>query len=188
METPKLTPADIDIIRCVQEDARSPVAKIAKRLRMPESTVRHRLNRLVRQGVIEFSILINPHRLGYQIWAVIEIQAAMPKIRSVAQQLAAIPEVYFLGITTGSYDLLAAAVFRSNQELLDFLTRRLGKVRGILRTSTSSVLELVKHSMTLDLPNGKRRAGRPPGPGGVRPRRTRPGFNAPRGDGQSPGG
>lgn len=188
MQTLKLTRADIGIIRCVQEDARSPVAKIAKRLRMPESTVRHRLNRLVRQGVIEFSVLINPHRLGYQVWAVIEIQVVMSQLRSVARQLTAIPEVYFLGITTGTYDLLAAAVFRSNQELLDFLTKRLSKVRGIVRTSTSSVLELVKHSMTLDLPDGTRSDGRPPGPGGVHSRRTRSGFDISRRDRQSPGG
>src|SRR5262249_10550468 len=45
---------DLDIIRCLQDDARSSVAGIAGRLRVPESTVRHRLNRLVKEGVVEF--------------------------------------------------------------------------------------------------------------------------------------
>jgi feruloyl esterase len=47
MELASLKAADIRIIRCLQDDARAPVAQIAARMKMPESTVRHRLNRLV---------------------------------------------------------------------------------------------------------------------------------------------
>jgi len=126
---------------------------------MPESTVRHRLNRMTRLGIIEFTALTNPLHLGYQIWAIMEIQAALPKIRSVAQQLAAAPHVNFVGITTGSYDILAAAVFRSNRELLDFITNRVSKIPGIIRTSTSSVLEVVKRTMSFEFPEGVDHSG-----------------------------
>jgi Lrp/AsnC family transcriptional regulator for asnA, asnC and gidA len=152
METMKLAPADLDIIRCLHEDARSSVARMAERLGMPESTVRHRMNRLVRSRVIEFAAVTDPLKLGYQIWAILEIQAEMPKVRNVARRLAATPQVYFVGITTGSFDILAAAVFKSNEELLDFITHRLSTIPGIIRTSTSSILELVKRSMTIGLP------------------------------------
>jgi len=63
-------------------------SNIAGELRIPESTVRHRLNRLVRGGIVEFAALTNPLKLGYQIWAIIEVQAELRKIRPVAQQLA----------------------------------------------------------------------------------------------------
>ncbi|MBI4240962.1 MAG: Lrp/AsnC ligand binding domain-containing protein, partial [Candidatus Rokubacteria bacterium] len=82
------------------------------------------------------------------------------KIRAVAQRLAAAPEVYFVGITTGGYDVLAAAVFRSNDELLDFITRRLSGIPGIVRTSTSSVLHVVKRTMTFLLPEPAASRGR----------------------------
>jgi len=146
-------------------DARRSVAGIAGELGLPESTVRHRLNRLVERGIVEFAALTNPLQLGYQIWAIVEVQAELRKIRSVAQRLATAPEVYFVGITTGGYDVLAAAVFRSNDELLDFITRRLSGIPGIVRTSTSSVLEVVKRTMTFPLPGNaasrrpRRRAG-----------------------------
>jgi Lrp/AsnC family transcriptional regulator for asnA, asnC and gidA len=148
-----LGPIDVGIVRCLHADARRSVAGIASHLGVPESTIRHRLNRLVRRGIVEFAALTNPLQLGYQIWAIIEIQARLRSIRPVAQQLAAAPEVYFVGITTGGYDVLAAAVFRSNDELLDFITRRLSSIPGIVRTSTSSVLEVVKRSMTIPLPD-----------------------------------
>jgi Lrp/AsnC family transcriptional regulator for asnA, asnC and gidA len=157
----KLAPADIEIIRSLQDNPRASVARIASRLAMPESTVRHRLNRLVRRGLIEFTVMTNPLQLGYQIWAIVEIQAEMPKIRAVARSLAAAPEVYFVGITTGGYDVLAAAVFRSNQGLLDFITRRLSRVPGIVRTTTSSVLEVVKRTPTFVVPAAATINGRP---------------------------
>lgn len=165
MDPLALAPVDVDIIRCLHRDARRSVAGIAGELDLPESTVRHRLNRLVEHGIVEFAALTNPLQLGYQIWAIVEVQAELRKIRSVAQRLATAPEVYFVGITTGGYDVLAAAVFRSNDELLDFITRRLSGIPGIVRTSTSSVLEVVKRTMTFPLPDNvasgrrRRRAG-----------------------------
>jgi Lrp/AsnC family transcriptional regulator for asnA, asnC and gidA len=169
MDRTELTAADVGIIRCLQGDARSSAASIAAKLRMPESTVRHRLSRLVKAGVVQFAAVTDPLKLGYQIWTIVEIQAELPKVRAVARRLATLPEVYFVGITTGGYDLLAAAVFRSNEDLLDFTLRRLPAIPGIVRTSTSSILELVKRSLTIGLPEEPARAA----PGGTRRKRGR---------------
>lgn len=160
-DTYRLSSVDARIIRTLNKDPRSSVAKIAAQLRMPHSTVRHRLNRLVRLGVVEFTVVPNPLLLGYQIWAIVEIQAELAKIRSIAQQLAAKPEVYFVGITTGGYDILAGAVFRSNEELLEFITGSLSQIPGIIRTSTSSVLEVVKRFLTFEVPEHGDRAPAP---------------------------
>ena len=143
---------DLDIIRCLQDDARSSVVGIAGRLRVPESTVRHRLNRLVKGGVVEFATLTNPLHMGYQVWVLIDIQTELRRTRAVAERVAEAPEVYWVGITTGTHDLPVGAVFRSNEELLDFVTGRLSKIPGIVRTSTSSILELIKRSYTIRLP------------------------------------
>src|SRR3989441_5424291 len=101
MDSVKLAPIDFGIMRRLQEDPRSTVASLAKRLRTPESTVRHRLNRLMEHRIIEFSAVTNPLRLGYHLWVIIEIQAQLPKVQSVARRLAAAPEVSFVAITTG---------------------------------------------------------------------------------------
>jgi Lrp/AsnC family transcriptional regulator for asnA, asnC and gidA len=148
----KITPLDVGIIAALHRDARKSFVKIAQQLKVPESTVRHRLNRLVRHGVLEFAAVANPLRMGYQIWAIIEIQAEPTRIPGVARQLAKAPEVYFVGITTGRCDIFVGAVFRSNGELLEFLTTRLAAIRGITRTSTSMVLDVVKRSLALAVP------------------------------------
>ncbi len=142
----KLDPIDLGIIRCLQRDPRSAISKIAKDLRVPGSTIRHRLNRLLRRHAIEFSVASNPLHFGFQIWAIIEIKTELPRIREVARRLTEAPEVYFVAIMTGSYDINVAAVFRSNAEVLDFVTHRLSKIPGIVSTSTATVLELVKRT------------------------------------------
>lgn len=152
MVEPKITPVDVGIIRSLHGDARKSFVRIAEELGVPESTVRHRLNRLVRHGVLEFAAVTNPLQMGYQIWAIIEIQGQASRIRAVARELAKAPEVYFVGITTGRCDIFVSALFRSNAELLDFLTKRLAKTRGITRTSTSTVLEVVKRTLALSAP------------------------------------
>jgi Lrp/AsnC family transcriptional regulator, regulator for asnA, asnC and gidA len=158
----KLLPADQEIIGHLSKDARATAASIAAELRMPESTVRHRMNRLVQEGVIEFAVLTNPLQLGYHIWALLHIQVEMPRVRNVAERLAAAPEVYFVGVTTGSYDIFAGAVFRSNDELLDFIVNRLAKVPGVVRTTTSNVLQVVKRVMSIGVPDGAAAGRQPP--------------------------
>ena len=167
MARPLLAPIDIRIIQCLHESARSPGSRIATKLGLPESTVRHRLNRLVRLGIIEFAAVVNPLQLGYQIWAQFHLEVQLPKIRSVAQQLARLPEVYFVGITAGGYDVLVGAVFASNAEILNFMAGPMARVPGILKVSTSSILEVVKRIMTFQPPtdvplpqSGRRKGGR----------------------------
>ncbi|HZT18901.1 MAG TPA: Lrp/AsnC ligand binding domain-containing protein, partial [Dongiaceae bacterium] len=65
------------------------------------------------------------------------------------------PEVYFVGITTGNYDILVGAVFRSNDEMLEFITAYLPRIPGITRTSTSTVLDVVKRFLTFAVPGAE---------------------------------
>lgn len=140
----RLSGVDQGIVTALNQNARVSVAKIAERLKVPESTVRHRLRRLIKQGVIEFSTMMNPLKFGYQIWALIEVQVELSKLRSVANALADWPEVFFVGVVSGGYDIFVGALFRTNSDLLTFITEKLAKTPGIIRTSTSSVLDVVK--------------------------------------------
>jgi DNA-binding Lrp family transcriptional regulator len=149
----RLSEADIKIIQSLQKDARSSVARIAKSLRMPTSSVRHRLQKLVKDGVIKFDAMTNPLLLGYQVWVNIELQVEITKLEAVAKQLARDPEIYLVYIMTGRYDILVGAVFRTNDDFRKFITGKLPKIPGINRVSSSNVLELVKRSMSFPLPS-----------------------------------
>lgn len=150
----KIIPSDISIIRCLHRDARMSVAQIAKTVALPESTVRNRLSRLIESGILDFFAVTDPLKLGYQLWVMIAIQAELTHIDKAAKNLTEIPEVYFVAVTTGGYEIMVSAVFRSNDEFLRFVTERLSTIPGITRTVTYNVLKIYKRAMSV-LPPAK---------------------------------
>lgn len=151
----ELSPVDVRIIRLLQQDARGSLVKVAQSLDIPESTVRNRVNGLVRRGLIEFAVVTNPLRLGYGVWAIIEIQVQPTKVRAVAKRLASLSQIHLVGIMTGGYDIYAGTLFRNNQELLNFITGPLATIPGIQRIATSQMLEVVKRTVTFGIPDGR---------------------------------
>jgi Lrp/AsnC family transcriptional regulator for asnA, asnC and gidA len=65
---------DIEIIKILEEDGRIPVLELAKRVKLSHETVRYRMNKLIKSGVIrKFMVRIDKRKLGYNICAVILI-------------------------------------------------------------------------------------------------------------------
>jgi Lrp/AsnC family transcriptional regulator, regulator for asnA, asnC and gidA len=135
---------DVGIIEFLHKDARAPAKSIAESLNVPESTIRNRLGRLIDSKVVEFVALTNPLSLGHSTWIMMEIEVEAKKIRRVATELGNLQEIYFVYITTGSFDIFAGATFSSNEEFVDFLTTRLSAVDGIIRVNTRAILETYK--------------------------------------------
>lgn len=135
---------DAKIIKLLQEDGRMPNTAIASRLSIAEATVRKRIDRLVREKVIRVRAWVDPLKIGYHLNVSIEIRVNPPDIENVAERLAAVPEIYFLGICLGAFDILATAILRSNEDMYEFLTKRLTKVPGITHTASTIVIRVVK--------------------------------------------
>ena len=147
---------DVDkrIIAALQSDARRPNTEIARQLGVAEATVRKRIDRLNREKVISFAAFVDPLKIGFQIYASIGIQVELDKSHEVAEQLARLSEVTFVGYATGTYDLIVAAVLRSNEDFLTFLLEKVARIAGVKRTETSLVLKLVKRSFVWGTPDG----------------------------------
>lgn len=64
----------------------------------------------------------------------------------LAQKLADLDEVRYVALSTGAYDLILACLFRSDEELLDFLTIKLAAIHGIKKVATSHVLRVFKRT------------------------------------------
>ena len=73
----------------LQADARRPNTDIARRLGVAETTVRNRIARLTRDGVVQCGAWTDPLKVGYQTYAIIQIQVAPPRLEKVADVLAA---------------------------------------------------------------------------------------------------
>jgi len=142
---------DERIIEELRNDGRRSHAELARRLGVAESTVRNRVQRLLGDGYMQVVALTNLNRLGYSLEVLINVQVMAGHLMEVADTLAAMEEVRYLGLTTGSYDILASASFHSTDELYRFVTERLNKTPGIWRTQTSQVLKVWKRNFDWSL-------------------------------------
>jgi Lrp/AsnC family transcriptional regulator for asnA, asnC and gidA len=155
-----LNALDANIITLFQSDGRRTNTDIARQLGVAEGTVRNRITRLLADEVIKFGVWPNPLKIGYQTYAFIEIQVNPPDLEEVAEQLASFPEIAFVGICTGSFDLHVAALFYSNEHMYELITKRLNHVKGVLHTSTSTVLRIVKREFGYPVPGASTVAGK----------------------------
>lgn len=137
---------DERIIEELRHDGRRSHAELARSLGVAESTVRNRVSRLLSDGYMQVVALTNLGRLGYQVEVLMHIQVQAGALTAVADRLASMDEVRYLGLTTGPYDMMIGASFRDTNELYRFVTDRLNKTPGIWRTETSHVLKVWKRN------------------------------------------
>ncbi|MFW6075257.1 MAG: Lrp/AsnC family transcriptional regulator [Chloroflexota bacterium] len=135
---------DRQIISMLQDDGRCSNREIARSLGVPEATVRYRVRRLTESGLLRITALVEPEKLGYNLTAVISLQVEAEKVPEITQTLSEFPEVMYLVITTGEYDIIFTATFLDREDLYSFLTNRLTNIPGVTRSNTAIGLKIVK--------------------------------------------
>ena len=140
--------SDLDkrIIKHLQQNSRRPFTQIAADLDVSEAAVRARTNRLVERGILQVVGVTDPLKLGFQQMAMIGIRCQADKLMEVASRVAEFPEVDYVVITAGTYDILIETVCEDNEGLLRFLAERLRTIDGVRDTETFVYLRMVKQS------------------------------------------
>lgn len=140
------------IILLLQQNGRMSYVEMAERIGVTEGTIRRKVNRLLEADIIKVAAVADPHAIGFDSPAIITIKAESDKVPHVAEQLALLPSVRFVALTTGSYDIIVEGYWANNQELAKFLTVELAKVKGIREYSTSLVLKILKQTYDWGVP------------------------------------
>jgi Lrp/AsnC family transcriptional regulator for asnA, asnC and gidA len=147
-----LDDVDLRLISLLQGDGRRSNVEIAQELNLAEATVRRRLDRLLSDGALRITAVVDPDKTGLPTAAVIMVEADLARVDDIARQLAALPEVQIVSITTGRWDIIVQAVFPSDEHLLSFLRDRVASIAGVRHTETFHVLRQVKHLGDWTLP------------------------------------
>jgi len=142
----EVSPLDKRIIEHLQEDGRRPFTQIAADLGVSEAAVRARTNRLVERGILQVVGVTDPLRLGFQQQAMIAVRCESNRLIEVSDAIAAFPEVDYVVITAGTFDLLVEVVCENTEALLSFLTEKLRAVEGVRETETFVYLRMVKQT------------------------------------------
>lgn len=131
------------IIEQLQEDGRRAYATIGKAVGLSEAAVRQRVQRLQESGVIQIVAVTDPLQVGFRRQAMIGIRAD-GDLNELAEQVAAIPEVDYVVVTAGSFDVLVEVVCEDDEHLLTLLNASIRALPGVRSTETFVYLRLHK--------------------------------------------
>jgi Lrp/AsnC family transcriptional regulator, regulator for asnA, asnC and gidA len=147
----RLDSVDRGLVANLKLDGRMSYAELASRLGVSEGTARNRLTRLIEGGVVRIAPVVEPEPIGYRLNVWLGIRCHPGAARDAAAALRDLHPVRYVGICTGTYDLICEAIFLSEAELLGFLSTGLADVPGLVHVDTSTVLDIAKFGYEWEL-------------------------------------
>ncbi|KAA3654053.1 MAG: Lrp/AsnC family transcriptional regulator [Proteobacteria bacterium] len=140
----ELDDTDRQLIALLRDDARQPVATLARQLRVARGTVLNRLRKLETSGVIDgYTVRLKPGAEAHRIRAWMGIAIEGNASAAVLKALRGEPAVQTLHSTNGRWDFVAEI----RADTLEAFDRALGRIRsidGIASTETSILLSTHK--------------------------------------------
>lgn len=139
---------DLDwrIISALRSDGRQTATELGRRFDVTEATIRYRIDRLVGQELMKIVAVVDPHKIGYALDTLIGLEVDADKVVSAAEQLTELEAVRYVSIVSGAHNIILAAYFRSNDELMAFVTEGLGSVPGIRSAQSWHLLKTLKRT------------------------------------------
>ncbi len=142
-----LTPDELDreIIDLLRRDGRMSTQDIAKALGSSSSTIRRRIRLLEEAGVMRVVAVTDFAAAGYDLLLAIGIEVENRNAEAVGRELAELPEVFSVNLTTGPHDLEILVAAQSFAQLAVFLHEEVSQVDGIGRLTPALTVEVYKY-------------------------------------------
>ena len=148
-----LDDVDLKILTLLQPNSYLSNLELAKKVGMAPSAVLERVKKLEQRGIITgYPTRINPEALNLNLLAFIFIKSSEgPGNVTVAKQLAKFPEILELHHIAGEDCYIAKVRAKDPLSLVQFMREKFSKVKGIINTKTTIVLQTVKEDNHLPI-------------------------------------
>ncbi len=138
-----------DIIAALSEDARLGADKLALMFGITEKEAAEKVKSLEEKGVIvKYTAIINPDTAEDDaVEALIEVKVTPERgtgFDSIAEEIAACPEVKNLYLMSGAYDLAVIVECKSLKSVSRFVSERISTYNNVLSTATHFILKKYK--------------------------------------------
>lgn len=137
---------DYELLRILQQDARTSYRDIAKRLKVAEGTIYNRIKALEDSGILRgWHVDVSYNKLGYNMTAVIGLRIKGGHLGEIEQKISADPHCLAVYDITGEFDAIVIVKFRAREELNAFV-KRINAMPHVDRTYTMLALDVVKEA------------------------------------------
>jgi DNA-binding Lrp family transcriptional regulator len=149
----KADSVDRAIVDFLIQDGRMSCTEIARRIgHVSERSVRYRIDRMVKGGVIRVGAVVSPKAVGFPVTADVFIDVEPGHIMDVARKLVEFESVSYVACSTGETDVSIQIVARNNDELYDFVTQAIAQVPGVRKTTTVLLPVILKDVYQWSIP------------------------------------
>lgn len=142
---------DRNILRILQDDARTSYREIQDKLGISIGTIHNRITKLKKSGVIEgYTLRLNNEKLGYKLAFLIRINCDGKFTEEILEDLRSIREVCSIFHTTGEQSAALICRFKESEDVHNFI-RKLNQKEYITRTNSNMILKEYKNRSYVDL-------------------------------------
>ena len=133
---------DIKIIKELEKDGRMAYSAIATHLKISNTMVHQRINRLTEQGILTgIKPVINKKKVGYDWGAFTGLTLNKDQDSTrIIEELKKIPEITECYYITGSYTLYIKIIAKDHEHMRSILYEKIDNIPGIAKTD--SIIEL----------------------------------------------
>lgn len=145
---------DIDtaILRSLIKNSRITISQMSKEIDVPDATISHRLKKLEEDVIERYTTILDWHKVGLEMTAIIIIQTESEKHESVKDELSRLEEVSEVYSVSGEYDILIKVWVPGIEELNQLINDKIRSVDGVEDLTEMIVMERVKEDMVPIIP------------------------------------
>ena len=136
---------DIRIVEMLQKNARTPYTEIASKIGVSEGTVRKRVEKLEREGVItRYTIEVNPKKMGYGTVVLLGMDVEPKHFLKATGELSKLECVKWVYTSTGDHMIMAEIWTRDTAELDRIISEKISRIEGVRDICPAILMEKMK--------------------------------------------
>lgn len=146
MTQPQIDELDSQLIEILSKDARTSNRKIAADLGVTEGTVRGRIRRLQKEGLIAFTAITSFELADNTKMAFIGAQVDVDRVREVASRIAELDSINAVMVTMGRFNITAICLFNELDRLHEISSEQILSIDGVHHVETSIAVKTLKYN------------------------------------------
>jgi Lrp/AsnC family transcriptional regulator for asnA, asnC and gidA len=131
----RIDPTNLSIIKHLR-DGRKSYKKIAKELSLSENTIRTRVHRLIGEGVLEISGLLDPDAINDHRVVMVGVKLKTMDLVKKGEEFSKVKGVISVSVVTGRFDLILIVLLKAGFGLLEFYTEEVSQLKDVQSVET----------------------------------------------------
>ncbi|MBT8369565.1 MAG: Lrp/AsnC family transcriptional regulator [Deltaproteobacteria bacterium] len=110
--------------------------KIAEELSVSENTVRTRVHKLIDQGILEITGLVDPEAINGHRVVMVGVKLKTMALVKKGEEFSKLKGVISVSVVTGRFDLILIVLLKAGFGLLEFYTEEVSKLEDVQSVET----------------------------------------------------